>query len=161
MWKAIFKTTLLAGSLDIVAACMSAYITNKVPPAGVLKYIASGVFGKEAFAGGYGMMAWGLLFHFMIAFACTAAFFALYPKIKILRSSYLLNAFLIAAVAWAVTSLVIIPLSNIPAAQKFTVTGVIRACLILVVCIGLPVSLMTRHYYTSQQGPAAGKAVKT
>lgn len=59
MWKPIFKTTLLAGSLDITAACVNAYISNKIMPGRVLQYIASGIFGKDAYAGG--MASWLLV----------------------------------------------------------------------------------------------------
>jgi hypothetical protein len=71
----LLKTILLAGTLDIVAACIRAYTANGVTPDRVLQYIAAGVFGKSAYTGGYGMMAWGLFFHFIIASACVACFF--------------------------------------------------------------------------------------
>ncbi len=147
--KAIFKTGLLAGSLDIMAACISAYIVNGVKPDRVLKYIASGVFGEKAFSGKLGMMAWGLFFHFVIAFACTAIFFILYPKLKFLQRGIFLNSILIAVIAWLVTNLVIIPLSHVPT-PLFTVAGVVRAIAILVLCIGLPISWMTRRYYVNK-----------
>ena len=147
--KAIFKTGLLAGSLDIMAACISAYIVNGVKPDRVLKYIASGVFDEKAFSGKLGMMAWGLFFHFVIAFACTAIFFILYPKLKFLQRGIFLNSILIAVIAWLVTNLVIIPLSHVPT-PLFTVAGVVRAIAILVLCIGLPISWMTRRYYVNK-----------
>ena len=90
-----------------------AYATNGTTPAIILKYIASGVIGKIAFAGGYGIMAMGLLFHFIIAFACTVVSFMLYPKLKFLHQSILLNSLFIALAAWAVTTQIIIPLSEI------------------------------------------------
>lgn len=146
MWKAIFKTTLLAGTLDILAAFISAYLINKATPDRVLNYIASGAFGSKAFAGGYAMIIMGLIFHFIIAFSCVMIFFLLYPKLKFLWRSHILNSVLIAMVAWLVTHLLIMPLSNVPQSSE-TVGGIIRAVLILVLCVGLPVSWAAKKYY--------------
>jgi hypothetical protein len=146
MFKQILKTTLLAGSLDITAAFTQAYLKSHVLPSDVLKYIASGVFGKAAFEGGYGMMALGLLFHFIIAFACTLFFFLLYPKLKFLKYSHVLNSVLIALVAWGVTNLIIMPLSNTPKGT-FNLSRAAIAVGILFVCIGLPISIMSKKYY--------------
>src|SRR6187455_2206915 len=99
MWRAIFKTTLIAGTCDIVAACIQSYVVNGTMPSRVLRYVASGVFGKSAFIGGNEMIAWGLVFHFIIAFSCTACYFLLYPKIKILRRSWWIDAVLVGVVA--------------------------------------------------------------
>lgn len=150
MIKAIFKTGLIAGSLDIAAAFLSAWLVNNVSPVSVLQFIASGVFGKEAFAGGYQMAFLGLAFHFVIAFCCTIAYFIIYPKWKLLqRQHHLINAILIALVAWVVTQLGVIPLSR--ASQgAFTLVPVIRSYLILVFCIGWPISVLSRKYYSNQ-----------
>ncbi len=150
MWKQIFKTTFLAGSLDITAACVNAYLSGKIMPGSVLKFIVSGVFGKAAFEGGYGIMAWGLFFHFVIAFACTATFFLLYTKLKFLTYSHLLNSLLIAVIAWSVTNLVIMPLSNTPPIT-FRPAKAATAIGILIVCIGLPLSYFTKKFYYKNQ----------
>jgi hypothetical protein len=149
MLKAILKATLLAGSLDISAAFIQVYLRNKTMPSAVLKYIASAVFGKAAFAAGYGMMAWGLLFHFIIAFACAAVFFLLYSKLNFLKYSYMLNALLIALVAWTITNLVILPLSNVPKGS-FNLTRAAIAATILFVCIGLPISIGAKRYFSAR-----------
>lgn len=148
MFKQILNTTLLAGSLDISAACIQAYATNGTTPDIILKYIASGVLGKEAFVGGYGIMAMGLLFHFLIAFACTVVFFLVYPKLKFLHHSILLNSILIALLAWAVTTQIIIPFSKIEP-RIFNLKKAATAVAILFVCIGLPVSIMAKRYYSN------------
>jgi hypothetical protein len=147
MLKEIIKAGLLAGTLDITAACVNAYASRKIMPGEVLKYVASGVFGKAAFEGGYGMMLMGLLFHFIIAFACTAVFFLLYPKIKFLRYSHVLNSLLIALIAWAVTTQVIMPMSNVPKGGSFDITRAAIAVGILFICIGMPISILARKCF--------------
>jgi uncharacterized membrane protein YagU involved in acid resistance len=146
MIKQVLKATLLAGTLDICAAFIQAYSTHKIPPLTILKYIAGGVFGKEAFTGGYHMAAFGLLFHFIIAFACALIFFLLYPKLKFLKYSVVLNSVLIALVAWAVTNFIIMPLSKLPKGN-FDLSRAAIAVAILFVCIGLPLALMAKRYY--------------
>ena len=146
MWKQIFKVTLIAGVLDICAACIQAYLSHGVMPSFILKYIASGAFGKSAFDGGIGMMLLGLLFHFIIAFACTAIFFLLYPKTEWLHASIILNSILIAFVAWGITNLLILKMSRIPDRPIHLVPSFI-AIGILVITIGLPLSVFAKKYY--------------
>jgi hypothetical protein len=148
MWKQIFKATLIAGCLDITAACTQAWLAKSITPDVVLKYIASGVFGKDAFAGGTGMILSGLLFHFIIAFACTLVYFLAYPKIKVLHVNIFLSSLFIAFIAWAVTTQLLIPLTKIKPGP-FNLTKAITAIAILYVCIGLPVSYFTKRYYNN------------
>jgi hypothetical protein len=147
MLKQIVKAGLLAGGLDITAAFINAYASRKIMPGAVLKYIASGVFGNAALKGGYGMMFMGLLFHFTIAFACAAVFFMLYSKMKLLRYSHILNSLLIALIAWAVTTQVIIPISNAPSSGSFDLTRTAIAIGILFICIGIPISVLAKKHF--------------
>ncbi|MBS1751933.1 MAG: hypothetical protein JST63_18685 [Bacteroidetes bacterium] len=66
-----------------------------------------------------------------------------------MQRGILQNSMLIAVIAWLVTNLVIIPLSHV-SPPSFTVIGIIRAIAILVLCIGLPYSWMTRRYYANK-----------
>jgi uncharacterized membrane protein YagU involved in acid resistance len=152
MWKQILKTTLIAGSLDITAACTQAWLVKSTTTPGiVLKYIASGVFGKDAFTGGTGMMLFGLLMHFLIAFACTLIYFLLYPKIKLLRWNIFLSSLLIAIIAWTVTTRLVVPMSQIKPAP-FNLIKAITAVSILYFCIGLPISYFTKRFYKNDAG---------
>ena len=141
------RAGLIVGTLDILAAFIQYYINTQKNPLIVLKFIASGVFGNAAFKGGYGMMLMGLLFHFIIAFACAAVFFILYPKLKFLRYSHVLNSLIIALTAWAVTTQIIVPISNVPKAGSFDLTRAAIAIGILFFCIGLPISVLAKKYF--------------
>jgi hypothetical protein len=146
MWKSILFTTFIAGTCDIVAACTQAYISAKILPTIVLKYIASGVFGKSAYEGGIEILLLGLLFHYLIALACTAAFYWLYPKLSFPKFSLFLNAFIIGIVAWFVTTQMIIPMSQITPAP-FSVSKALMAISILIVCIGFPIAYRAKQFY--------------
>lgn len=151
MWKQIFKATFIAGSLDIIAACTQAWLVKSATtPDIVLKYIASAVFGKDAFAGGTGMILYGLLFHFIIAFACTLVYFLLYPKIKLLHWNIFFSSLLIAIIAWTVTTQLIVPLSQIKR-PPFNFSKALMAVSILYFCIGLPVSYFAKRFYSGKE----------
>jgi hypothetical protein len=144
--KSILATTLFAGILDIIAACLHAYLSKGISPDRVLAYIASGVFGKAAYSGGFGMMAWGLFFHFTIVLFCAAIYFLLYPRLSMLPPNIALRAVLIAVVAWLVTTQVVIRLSRIPP-PPFHWANALIAIGILVLCIGLPIAYSAKRFY--------------
>jgi hypothetical protein len=146
--KYILFTTLVAGLMDISAAFLSAWLNKGTRPSIVLQYIASAVFGRSAFQQPVMMMV-GLLFHFTIVFACVICFFYAYERIYFLKMNLLLNAFLVALIAWTVTAL-IIQFSRITF-QPFTLFGILRAVAILFFCIGIPISYSAKKYYCSNR----------
>lgn len=146
MKRDILKTTFIAGTLDIFGAFAYNYITRKTPPDIILRYIASGLFGKSAFSGGGLYPLIGLVCHFLIVLACVVVYFKLFPRISLLRRSILLSALLIALAAWGVTTLVIIPLSKI-GVFSFGLSAALTAIAILFFCIGLPIAFFTRRYF--------------
>ena len=145
--KVILVAGLVAGTLDILAAFVQTYINTRKGPDIVLKYIASGVFGrKEAFGGGDSMIIWGLLFHFIIAMAFAAFFVFLYLNWKLVSRNIILSGLLYGLFVWTVMNRLVVPLSKIPS-QSFAWNRAIIAMLILVFFIGLPIALITRKYY--------------
>ncbi len=149
--KIILIAGLLAGSLDILTAFINYYIKTGKGPEGVLRFIASGVFGEDAFTAATAMIWLGLLFHFTIAFALTIFFFVVYPKIKLLQINVILTAIIFGIVSWLITNLIIVPLSNtyIP----FKLLNALKAVLILIFAIGCPLSIMFRNFYKRHEHP--------
>jgi hypothetical protein len=144
--QAILLTGFVAGTLDIIAACLQFYIKTGRGPGPVLRYIASGVFGKKAYAGGTTMAAWGLLFHFIIAFGLTIFFYGLYPRVSWIGKNKWLAGFLYGIFAWVITTQVIVRLSAVQQGP-FVLKNALIAMGILVICIGLPISLMANKHY--------------
>lgn len=145
-FNTILTTTFIAGVIDFAAACVQAYVSNGLTPAIVLKYIASGLLGKAAFSGGLPVMFLGLLAHFMVVFACVWCFFYCYPKIIFLTKSIIINALLIGLVAWLVTNVIVIPLSQIKPAP-FNLPNALISISILVICIGLPTAFAAKRCF--------------
>jgi hypothetical protein len=148
----IFLTGLLAGILDISAAMTKFYIDTGKGPAPIFKYIASGVFGKEAFSGGSNMILWGVVFHFCIAMIFTVVLFLIYPWL----SQWIRNTFLIGIlyglVIWIIMNRLIVPLSGTPRPTKpFDVTQAAIQALILICMIGIPVALIADWYYRKRR----------
>jgi len=146
MLKAIVKTGFVAGTLDGLAAV---FILSKGNFTGVFQYVASGAFGKTAFGGGAVMTAAGVGFHYFNAFAFTLFYFAALPYLSFLRKQVLLSAILYGAFVWCVMNLLVVPLSKITMAP-FDLRGASLNMVILVVCIGLPISYFANNFYASK-----------
>ena len=146
MIKAIIRTGLLAGTLDAAAAIVNYVVSFGRNPIRVFIYIASGVFGEDAYNGDALMPVWGILFHYTIAFGWTLLFFLLYPRIGILSRNRFITGTAYGIFVWLVMTRVVVPLSNV---QKFpfNLTNAIVGVVILIICIGLPISLMAARYY--------------
>ncbi|MBS1746757.1 MAG: hypothetical protein JST21_11360 [Bacteroidetes bacterium] len=144
--KTIIVTGLIAGSLDILTAFTDYYIQTGKEPEGVLRFIASGLLGKDAFTERM-IVAWfGLLFHFIIAYIFTLVFFLLYPKIKLLRINIFLTAIIIGMVIWIIMNLIVVPLSNTPEIP-FNWIKSLKAMLILMCMFGLPMAILFKKHY--------------
>lgn len=146
--KPIFKAGLIAGTLDILAAII---ILGKMNYAGTLKFIASGVFGPEAFAGGPEMIIAGLIFHYLIALAFTAFWFYIYPLLPSFKTNWILSGFVIGILVWVIMNLGVLPLTNV-SRSGLTLHGALLNMSILIVCIGLPVSYFSNRFFEKKEG---------
>lgn len=146
-YKPALLTGLLAGSLDAIAASIQYNIKTGGNPAKVFRYIASAVFGKEALTKDlYGMAAWGLLFHLLIALSFTFFFFMFYRHIKKLVNNKYLSGIIYAICVWAVMNLLVVPLAfGKDISVKFP--DALIAAGLLIIATGLPISLMADRYY--------------
>lgn len=148
LWPAILRAGLLAGTLDISSAFIKYLIEGKKNPGIILNYIASGIMGPSAMQGGWDIAAFGLLLHYVIAFSFTIALFWLYPRLKLVRFHPLLIGVLYGLFTWLVMNLLVVPNSKITRPPgPFNWNQAIIGALILIVCIGMPISFLARKYY--------------
>jgi len=141
---------LIAGILDITAACIHAYLRNGTTPEQILRGIAGGAFGKEAAANGNMMIVWGLLFHFLIAISFTFFFFLMAKTIPSLVRYPIISAIIYGAFVWTFMRYVVLNyISTIPikpiVGQEKIINAIIGA-VILMICIGLPNSILAKRY---------------
>ena len=137
---------LVAGTLDLLAALIIFFIRTGKNPILVLEFIASGVFGQDAFLNNDIMAVWGILFHYTIAFSWTIAYFMTYPYLKFLRHNIYISAAGYGGIVWLVMNLIVLPFSNTPKAQLKPGPSLLGA-VVLMVCIGLPVAWMAHRHY--------------
>ena len=145
----IIITGLIAGTLDILAACTQFYFKTCNSPLRVLEYIASGALGPDAFTGGVGMALVGLFFHYIIAMSWTVLLFMAYPIFALLRKNKYATGVGYGIFVWAMMNLIVVPLSRVPA-RPLALIPSIEAVIILIFCVGLPVSLMANRFFSKQ-----------
>ena len=142
----IIKTGVLAGSLDILFAFVNAWWSAGIAPGRVLRFVASGLIGANAFSGPQTIMLLGLIIHFVIAFFWTALFFLLYPKISGIVRHKVFQAILYGIVIWMIMNLAVLPMSRVPA-SNFRWSVALKGMLILMIAIGLPVAHFAGRYW--------------
>src|ERR1700687_2662567 len=146
-YQKIILAGFFVGTLDMLSAFIHVWIKTGQPHIfDILKFIASGLFGKEASSGGTGMILAGLFFHYLIAFIFTIFFFWLYPKIRTASRNRLLTGIVYGFFVWAVMNLVVVPLSRVPH-RTFSLSNAIINIAILMICVGIPLSLMTGSFF--------------
>jgi len=124
--KPILLTWLLCGMLDALSAIV---LNLNVPPPAIFKYIASGAFGKSAFAGGTEMAIYGVLFHYFIALVFTVALFLLYPYfIKIVRNKIIL-ALVYGALIFVVMNFIVVPYLSHIVQKPMKLQGILKTWL--------------------------------
>ena len=146
--KTILLSGLLVGTLDAAAAIINYCIPTVRNPVRIFQYIASGVFGMNAFSDGVIMPIMGLIFHYFIATSWTLLFFLLYPKINWLSRNWVISGFGYGIFVWLAMNLVILRLSRVPQ-FPFNATQVAIGMAILMLAIGLPISFFAQRYYGS------------
>ena len=137
---------LLTGTLDGMAAIIQYVVIRGGSPVNVFVHIASGVFGSAAFSRGISVALWGVFFHYCIAFIWAVIFFQVYPRIAFLARNRLVTGLLLGLFIWLVMNLVVLPLSNVPP-LRFNPVRVSLGIIILMLCVGLPITWLTAGYY--------------
>ncbi len=141
----IFWGGLIAGTLDITAACVYAWVRGNVTPVRVFQFIASGVLGIEAFTGGAKTAILGLALHFVIATGAAAIFYFASRKWLFLIEQPILSGLLYGIPVYAFMNFIVVPLSQVQQRSEPISTRIINLG-ILMFCIGLPIALIVRRF---------------
>ena len=146
---AIFRTILwiglVAGTLDIAENLVFSQVRG-VTPWRVFQYIASGLIGGQAFQRGWASVLLGVALHYIIALIWTAAFYVIARKFTIVMRRPVLSGLIYGVVVYLIMNFVVAPLSGVPhPLRPVTLVSRINAVLALLLCIGLPISLLMRR----------------
>jgi hypothetical protein len=145
--KTILAAWLTAGCLDLLAAItVYSLIMKRVTTMRLLQGIARGALGNSAYEGGIATAMAGVGFHFTIALCFTVFYFLVFPYIPFLKKQRIVSGLLYGVFAWCVMNLVVLPtlqVASIPTKWD----SIVRGAVILMFCIGLPISLIVSRYY--------------
>jgi uncharacterized membrane protein len=141
----ILLATLVAGVLDILMAFLNVYLSSGGKPAMVLKFIASGIYDRQAFAGGRNFEAIGLALHFLITFIFVVFYFLLFSKNERVKRHWLVAGIVYGTLICLFMNIVVLPLSNTPESQ-IKLFPLFKSVLIQIIATGLPITYMLRRY---------------
>jgi hypothetical protein len=146
-FQPIFWGGLIAGTLDICAAFLTAWLRAGVGPVGLLQYVASGALGPPAFQGGIKTALIGLALHYLIATIWTVVFYLASRKLLFLIERPVIFGLLYGIVVYLFMNFVVLPLSRVrlPANPPPLSARAIQM-LIIMFCIGLPIALIVRRF---------------
>ena len=140
--RAILWAGLAAGALDITAAFVMSAVRGRNDPVRVLQSVASGLLGAGSFEGGLPAAALGLVAHFVIAFGAAAVYVAASRTLRFLAEHPIVCGLLYGAAVYAFMNSVVVPLSAAPFKIPYNLVGLT----IHLLCVGLPIGLMTARF---------------
>ncbi len=140
--RKILLATLVAGTLDILSACVYTLIAGRAP-INMLKGLASAILGDGAVKGGPGVALVGLLLHFAIMTVMVAFFVIAANRLPVLKTRWLLAGTLYGIGLWAVMSLVVLPLRF--GWHPFTTLGLAEQFFSHIVLVGIPIAWFARR----------------
>lgn len=143
--RVILLGGLVAGTLDLTAACVVSWLRAGVAPMRVMQSVASGLLGAAAYTGGVTSAALGVASHFLIATTWTAIFYLASRRVHYLTESAVLAGLVYGVVVYAFMNFVVIPLSAVPRRAAPTLSGRVIGLLVIMFCIGLPIALIVRR----------------
>jgi hypothetical protein len=142
-FKTIVYAGLTCGVMDISAAFITWY-PKGISPERVLQGVASGWVGRDAaLSGGAQMAAVGLATHFFIAFTWATIFYIASRKVAFLTQKAVISGITYGVFVYGVMYWIVRPLSNVPHGGAFSWFNTIIAVLTHMVCVGLPIALVT------------------
>jgi len=141
----ILRGGLIAGTLDICAAFLTAWLRAGIGPVRVLQFVASGVLGPASFAGGAKTAILGLALHFLIATIWTIVFYLASRKWLSLIERPVMFGLLYGIAVYTFMNFVVLPLSLV-ARRPITAVGTTIGLLTIMFCVGLPIALVVRRF---------------
>lgn len=147
--RAILWAGLLAGILDLTAACLDVGINFGKSPVWLLQNVAGALLGPATYEGGAATAGLGLLMHFTVAFTWTTIFYLLSRRFPLFIRQPILSGLVFGAMVFLVMYRAVIPLT-IQLKSLYLTTAfnhnwpMLRWSQLFVhfICIGLPIALV-------------------
>jgi uncharacterized membrane protein YagU involved in acid resistance len=145
-YQVIFLGGLIAGTLDITGACVVSWLRAGVSPVRVFQSVASGLLGPAASTGGAKTAALGLALHFFIATVATTVFYFASRKLRLMTARPITTGLLYGVAVYLFMNFIVLPLSAVPRRGPPPLSGRIIGLLVIIFCIGLPISLIVSRF---------------
>jgi hypothetical protein len=153
-FKPILYAGLVAGVLDITAACVNARLLAGFPPGHVLQSVAGGLLGRGSYNGGFATAALGLAMHFTMALTVAAIFYALSRRFSLPRNvlGAVAVGILYGAAVFAVNNFATAPFLSWVRSLYLHTPVLFKPpmgwsqLVIHLFCVGLPIALVMRQY---------------
>lgn len=139
LW-AILVGGAIAGALDILYA-ITYWSFNGLSAERVLQSIASGLYGKEAYAGGLALAMLGLALHFLMSFGYAMAFLLASQRLPLLQRRPALAGIVFGIGVFFFMRHVVLPLSAFPHPIVFRPVGSSLDLMSHIFLFGLPIAL--------------------
>lgn len=146
----------VAGVLDLLAAFLTGALAG-VAPARILESIASGLLGAAAYQAGTPAAVLGTVLHFAIMLVISAAFAATALRAPVLVRHPLRSGAAYGLLVYLVMQYLVLPLSAYPHPVAGSPAVILRGMVIHVLCVGLPIVLITRHCLELPGAASAGR----
>ena len=150
--RPISVATLIAGTLDILAATILTLIYGR-EPANMLRYVASGPFQAATHWGAAGA-ALGLVTHYALMTIMAAVFVVAARGRPALRDRPLLWGFLYGLATYVVMNLIVVPLRFSGAFPPRPIS-VATQLFCHIVLVGVPIALVASRHFRRLAAPAA------
>ena len=144
--RPVALATLVAGTLDLSAACISAWLRTGATPDVIFRAVASGPFGDAAQGGGAGMAVAGVLVHYGIMAVIAAVFVLAASRIGKLPEEPLRWGLLYGVGVYIVMELIVLPLRWPAAFPKTDASHVLLALAFMTMCVGVPIALIAARF---------------
>ena len=117
----------------------------KTPIMSALQYVASGIMGDAAFAGGIATALFGLVLDFIMITIMAGVFVFSVDRIPLLRRNVIVGSILYGFGVFIVMNLIVLPLSAAPALPAPPVWLLIELVLQHILLIGLPLGILVQR----------------
>jgi hypothetical protein len=135
---------LVAGTLDIIYACVFWAVKAGVPARRIFQSVAAGLLGKASFEGGAATAALGLGLHYFIACSMAVAYYLVARRWPLLRERAVPCGVAYGLLLYGIMNYVVVPLSAAGGGGAKDPLWVGLSVAVHMFLIGLPIALFVR-----------------
>jgi len=147
----------IVGVLDAIDATVALHLAVGLQPIPIYQFVASGLLGPSAFAGGVATALLGLVLHFFIALGAATTFVLAATRLPALIRNPIPWGLAFGVGVWLFMGLVVLPLSRVqrsPFHLGLLINGIVGHALL----VGLPIALAARRFLGDRRAEAPARA---